>query len=111
MSRIDPLDDARALLVCARLILRARRREDLNGVQLAGEAYERLVPLGQALASAVETAEAASLGPERVRALVEVARLGQCLAADVDPNWEGLRGVVAESIAGVQGNKPRRPGT
>jgi hypothetical protein len=110
VNRPNPLDDARTLLVIARLLLRTRRRLALNGVQPAGPAARRLVPLGQALAAAVEAAEQASPGDERVRALAEVARLGENLAAQIDPNWEGIEGLVSEAIAGIRGDRARRPG-
>jgi hypothetical protein len=83
----------------------------LNGVAPAARAERAIVPLGKALAAALETAEHAVPGTARQRALVEVARLGDQLAATIDPAWEGLGGVVLETVAGIRGDRPRRPGT
>lgn len=111
MAKPDPLEDARTLLAISRLLHRARQRASLRGVQPAGAAADRLVPLGVALKSAVEAAEQADAGPERVRTLAEVARLGDELVAQIDDRWEALSMLMAEAVHSVRGEKPRRPGS
>jgi hypothetical protein len=90
------------------VILRTRRTLAGHGVQPALAAARRIIPLGQALAAAVEAAEQAE-GDERIRALTEVARIGEKLSADINEQWEGLRSVVGELLDGIRGTKSRRP--
>lgn len=109
MADADPLEDARALLAIARLVYRARRRAALNGVQPAEAAARAMVPIGRRLALAVKAAGEARTVFESAPALEEVARAGEALLAALDERWEGLGPVIAEAIAGVQGDVPRPP--
>jgi hypothetical protein len=105
----DPLEDARALLVLARLIYRARSAAALYGVQPARAAARAMVPLGKRLAVAVEQLEASNTEFERAAAVQAVVAAGEELAASIDEQWEGLGRVLGEAIRGVKGETPRAP--
>lgn len=107
MSRPTPLDDARTLLAFIRVLYRARVAASATGVQPAARAAQQLQAQGRALAAAVEAAEQLPEGPDRIRALAEVARIGELVWQSVDDQWEGIRGLLEVLIAGTRGETPR----
>jgi hypothetical protein len=105
----DPLDDARALLALTRLLYRARVAAARHGVLPARSRARALVPLGRRLAEAMGAAEAAGEGSAaRAAALERVAALGVEVWASVDPQSEGLRGLLTEALRGVRGEAPSK---
>lgn len=106
----DPIEDARALLVLARLIYRARVSAALHGVIGGEERARELVPVGLRLAEAVEAAESAPVDSDAQKeALAAISRAATELWTTIDDRCEGLRGVVAVALAGVNGEKDRHP--
>ncbi len=100
----SPLDDARAILVLASLLYRARRDLARHGVQPAPAAVAALVPIGQALRAAVAAAER---GEED--ALERVALAAEELSQAIEP-WDSLRGMIGVAIGGVRGQRVLKPG-
>jgi hypothetical protein len=105
----DRLDDARALLVLSRLLYRAGIQAAACGIQPAPDAARALVPIGQRLAAAVEAAERAAEGPDRVAALEQVVLAAEAMSSNIDGNWEGLGEVIAVATEGVRGRTPILP--
>ena len=74
-----------------------------------GRRARALVPLGRRLAEAMGAAEAAGEGSAaRAAALERVAAVGVEVWASVDPQSEGLRGLLTEALRGVRGEAPSK---
>jgi hypothetical protein len=106
----DPLEDARALLILARLLYRARRSDARHGVIPAPARVQALLPLGRRLSEAVLAAERTPLeSAERRAALEHIDRLGRELWAMIDDRSEGIRSLLSVALAGVRGDREEHP--
>lgn len=101
---MTPIDDARRLLALVELLYLARRSSATHGVQTAGDAAARLVPLGRRLRAAVEAAERG----EQLD-VAEVEAVGAAAGEDLGPA-DSVRGLISAALRGVRGAVDRRPG-